>query len=219
MTDFETISVLDHGYVKYIDHLGDDTSIAKAARVSTNGGTKGKEKDKALLKYLYDHNHTSPFEQVAIVYEIKMPIFVARQIMRHRTFKVNELSGRYSEMPEDYYLPSSLRAQDKKNKQGSVPCDYLKDRVHDIKDAADVAFRTYKTLLAAGVCREQARMVLPLNSYTKVVLQADMNNLIKFFKVRIHEGAQWETQEYAKAMACLAYKFFPWTMEVAGYGG
>ena len=213
----ESIPLLDHGYVKYIDHLGTDLSIVKAARVSTNGDTKGEEKDKALLKYLYDHNHSSPFEQVAMVYEIKMPIFVARQIMRHRTFKVNELSGRYSEIPEDYYVPEVLRTQDKKNKQGSVPCPYLKDRVQDLQEAADVAFRTYRILLAAGVCREQARMILPLNSYTKVVLQADLNNLIKFFKVRIHEGAQWETQEYAKAMACMASKFFPWTMEVAGY--
>ena len=217
MTD--NIPVLGHGYVKYIDHLGTDLSIVKAARVSTNGDTKGEEKDKALLKYLYEHQHTSPFEQVSMVYEIKMPIFVARQIMRHRTFRVNELSGRYSEIPQEYYVPKTVRIPCPVNKQASIPVEGwgFDDLQKDMEFITLAAINTYKNLLSRGMCKEQARMILPLNMYTKVVLQADLNNLIKFFKVRIHEGAQWETQEYAKAMACMASKFFPWTMEVAGY--
>jgi thymidylate synthase (FAD) len=214
----DTLIVLDKGYVQHIDHLGSDTRIVEAARVSTNSGSKGEEKDKALLKYLYDHKHTSPFEQVCMVYEIKMPIFVARQILRHRTFKVNELSGRYTEMLEDYYVPSIMRVQDPKNKQSSVPSPGFDEPKADIDFISRAAFTTYKKMLRDGVCREQARMILPLNFYTKVVVQADLNNLIKFLKVRNHEGAQWETQEYAIAMACLAKKYFPWTMEIAGYG-
>lgn len=210
-----TLKVLDHGYVKHLDHLGDDTRIVEAARVSTNSGSKGEVADKRLLKYLYDHNHTSPFEQVCMVFEIKMPIFVARQILRHRTFKVNELSGRYTEMPEDFYVPNVIRVQDSKNKQSSVPSpDFDPQPLADIEFVSRAAVTTYKKMLAMGVCREQARMILPLNMYSVVVLQADLNNLLKFFKLRIHEGAQWETQEYAKAMACLTAHHFPWTMEL-----
>ena len=212
--DDDYYEMLDHGYVRFVDKLGSDEKIVQAARTSYNGVSKGEAADRKLLRYLFLNAHTSPFEMASITFEIYMPIFVARQIMRHRTARFNEMSGRYTEMPEDCYVPSLLRVQDKKNKQGSVPCEGFVEPISQFQFIAKVSFETYRRLLEQGVCREQARMVLPLGTYTKVVMNIDLNNLIKFLRLRDHSHAQWETQQYAVAMKKIAARHFPWTMEV-----
>jgi thymidylate synthase (FAD) len=213
--DDDYYEVLDHGYVRFIDKLGDDRKVVRAARVSFDKGLKGDPADKRLLSYLYKHGHTSPFEMCSITFEIYLPIFVARQIMRHRTYRFNELSGRYTEMPEDFYVPDEIRVQDKVNKQKSVPSSDTAHHVglsvmHSIMtDSVDA----YSRLLNMGVCREQARMVLPLATYTRLWVNADLNNLLKFFSKRDADDAQWETRQYAIAMREITQRHFPWTME------
>lgn len=211
--DDDYYEVLDHGYVRYVDRLGSDEKIVQAARTSYNGVSKGYDADRSLLRYLLKNHHTSPFEMVSITYEIYMPIFVARQIMRHRTARVNELSGRYTKMPEDFYVPCVIRRQDKKNKQSSVPDAEFTDPIVSFEYAGKAMLNIYQKLLDSGVCREQARMVLPLSTYTKVVMNIDMNNLLKFLRLRDDDHAQWETRQYAIAMRKIAERYFPWTME------
>jgi len=220
-----TLPVLDHGYVRYIDHMGSDLRVVEAARVSYRSPSKGDEADKKLLNYLYSHQHMSPFEMCKITFNIKMPIFVMRQYIRHRMQNVNEVSARYTELPEEFYVPNGWRPQDTKNKQGSVemglwnpglPHPYGGGRAtaSDIlQDAYRNAYQTYKALLNAGVSKEMARFVLPVGIYTEFYSTWDLRNLLHFFGLRDDPHAQWEHQQYGKAMKEITRLLFPWSIE------
>lgn len=212
------IPVGNHGYVRYVDHYGSDSRIVEAARVSYDSPSKGGEQDKKLLHYLYKNRHTSPFEQCSITFEIRMPIFVMRQFVRHRTFRLNEVSARYTELPDDFFIPKEWRLQDTKNKQGSVTPENIDKDWHDINNmitayAYATAWNVYKKLIARGVCREQARIVLPVGIYTKIYVNCDLHNLMHFLRLRLDSHAQAEIREFAQAMFDILKELFPWTAE------
>ncbi len=218
---------LDHGFVQLVDCMprlvpdeeeSADHAIAEAARCSYQRGTKTIADDKTLIRYLMRHNHTSPFEMVEFKFHIKLPIFVMRQLVRHRAANLNELSGRYSEMPEEYYVPdiNNMRGQSKINTQGSD--GYLDEHMADclISDMNKVcggAFSFYKDFLEAGLVREQSRMVLPLSTYTELYWKIDLKNLLHFLDLRCDDHSQWEIQEYGKAILELIKPLVPWTID------
>jgi len=225
------INVLDKGYVRYIDHMGSDTRIVEAARVSYNQPSKGEEKDKKLLKYLFKNGHSSPFEMCKITFELKMPLFVAAQFNRHRMQSLNYVSHRYTEPEEDFYIPSVWRKQSSHNKQvsdvvndwepyavGSFPVTEKYNGHEAVSECFELqchtALHMYKSMVESGIGREMARMILPQNLYTRCYSCWDLNNLIKFLKLRDHPHAQWEIQEYAKAMKEITREHFPWTIEL-----
>lgn len=210
------IPVHDHGYVEYLDHMGDDLTVVSHARVSYQGSSKGETLDRKLLRYLYGHRHTSPFEMVKVKFEIKMPIFVMRQYIRHRMQNVNEVSARYSELPSEFFVPEKWRAQDTKNKQGGVgevdPSVAWASKV-DLEEFYQQAYTLYQTLIGRGVAREQARIVLPVGIYTKFHCCWDLNNLLHYFTLRDDPHAQGEHQDYARAMQAIVRQLFPSIME------
>jgi len=213
-----TIPVLDHGYVRYIDHMGTDERIVESARISYRSPSKGKEQDKKLLKYLYRNKHTSPFEMVKITLNIKLPICIMRQYVRHRMQNLNEVSARYTQLPKEFYTPTEWRVQDTKNKQGSVADltkneDWHRRQTNRLLKVCDLAYGTYEAMLADGVAREMARMVLPVNIYTEIYCCWDMKNLIHFITLRDDSHAQQEIQEYGRAIKSICKTLFPWTME------
>lgn len=204
------MKVLDKGFVKLVDSMGCDKDIVAAARVSYAG--KGKKKDTELIKYLWENGHTSPFEQVVFKFHIKMPIFIARQWIRHRTARLNEISGRYSVLSEEFYVPEKIRTQDEKNKQGSsveFPEPASKEIIDEMRKFQEEAYKHYKRLIDLGVSREMARINLPLSLYTEMIWQMDLHNLFHFIKLRIHHHAQPEIQEYAKALLYYVEKKVP----------
>jgi len=201
------IAVLDHGFVRLVDYLGGDARIVQAARVSYGEGTKSVREDSALIDYLLRHQHTSPFEQVIFTFHLKMPIFVARQWIRHRTARLNEISGRYSVMKDEFYLPheGEVRYQSTVNKQGSdarsVPTE-TSDKVIGLLEAGQTrAYAEYEELLAEDVARELARVNLPLSLYTEMYWQIDLNNLFHFLRLRLDWHAQYEIRAYGDAIA------------------
>lgn len=209
-----TKEILGQGYVRYIDHLGTDLRIVEAARISYKSPSKGETQDKKLLQYLYKNRHTSPFEQCSITYNIKMPIFVMRQFVRHRTFRLNEWSARYSELSDEFYIPEKWRAADVKNKQASQVSDLdHKALTKQVQQFNETAYKTYRSLLDQGVARELARNVLPVSIFTEVYVNCDLHNLIHFLQLRDDAHAQWEIQEIARAMKSIAETLFPWTFE------
>ena len=211
-----TIKCLDHGFVRYIDHVGTDLDILEAARISYKSPSKGEEADKKLLAYLWKSKHTSPFEMVKIKFNIKLPILVMRQLVRHRMQNLNEVSARYTQLPCEFYIPKVWRQQDFKNKQGSIKArkDFPHDQFEDmVKSQVSEAYRIYERLLDCGVAREMARMVLPLNIYTEIYSCWDMKNLLHFITLRDDSHAQAEIQEYGKAVKSICEELFPWTME------
>ena len=201
------IKVLDHGFVRLVDYMGSDARIVQTARVSYGEGTKTLREDAGLIDYLLRHEHSSPFEHVIFEFHAKMPIFVARQWIRHRTARLNEISGRYSVIKDEFYVPdaSSINFQNKENKQGraidDVP-DELKEKVIDIlsKDQASV-YKNYEEMIDDDIARELARINLPLSTYTEWYWQMDLKNMFHFLKLRMDHHAQWEIQEYGRAMA------------------
>lgn len=203
------LQVLDKGYVELIDHMGDDKRVVDSARISFNKSLPwDEEKDKKLLAYLLKNGHTSPFEQVVFTFRIKLPIFVMRQLIRYRTARVNEVSGRYTMLSNDFYIPDpmNMRTQGKANKQGSdeVLEPFLATQLSsDIEAHSEDSYEIYQHLLDQGLSREMARIVLPLNVYTEVVWQMDLNNLLKFFSQRLDPHAQFEIREYAQAILSL----------------
>lgn len=209
------ILIPPHGYVRYIDHLGTDERIVEAARVSYRSPSKGAEADQKLLEYLYKNRHTSPFEQCSITFNIKFPIFLMRQFVRHRTFRLNEVSARYTELPDQFFLPFRWRVQDNKNRQGSVVGDFSESwqsSNNDIASAAyQFAYEGYKALLERGIAKEQARMVLPVGIYTEIYVNTDLNNLLKFFTLRQDSHAQAEIQDVSNAMFEIFADLFPGT--------
>ncbi len=217
-SDFPEIKVLDDGYVRLIDYMPRenlDEAIVDAARVSYGHGTKTSRGTRGLLRYLIRHWHNTPLEMVSFKFQIKLPIYIARQLMRHRTASVNELSARYSIVEEQAYEPDDLRGQSQVNKQCSegvleeLPSSVKEKMSAHIKSSFDI----YNTLLGYGVSREQARGVLPQSTYTSIVWKMDLHNLMHFLQLRMGETAQWEIREYANAIFKLIEPLVPLTME------
>jgi thymidylate synthase (FAD) len=198
--------VLDHGFVALVDYMGADDSIVQAARVSYGAGTKKKTEDRGLNRYLMNHRHTTPTEMVELKFHMKLPIFVARQLIRHRTASVNEYSGRYSLMPMQFYTPkdAQMAKQSKKNKQGRAglltgrECVIMQDRWDVMREEAKAA---YLLGLDYDLARELARIDLPLSMYTEWYWKMDLHNLFHFLGLRCDSHAQWEIRQFADVIA------------------
>lgn len=221
----QTREVLDKGYVELQDTMGNDLAIVNAARVSYLGASKGPEKDRKLLNYLWQNKHLTPFEMCEYKFRVKCPLFVARQWMRHRTFNYNELSRRYTAAMMEFYTPKRLRGQSVDNKQASteefvekIPVGDRGELAVDIRTAlhsrAKKALELYKSLLSYGVAKEQARMVLPQSMYTIFIAKIDLRNLLHFIKLRSHYHAQWEIQQYSNTLFEFVKEYNPWTAEI-----
>lgn len=211
-----SVAVLDHGYVSLVDTFGTDDDIAEAARLSYGRGTKKINKNEGLIRYLYSHHHTSPFEMVEMKFQIRLPIFVMRQWIRHRTANLNEYSGRYSIMPRVWYVPQTadIKGQHSTNKQASDGALEFTEAttVQSIIDRISAeTFDQYEELLNMGVSREMARIILPLNMYTEIVWKMDLNNMLKFLWLRDDSYAQPEIQAYAKVISDFVAEKFPMT--------
>jgi thymidylate synthase (FAD) len=200
--------VLDHGFVALVDYMGSDNEIARAARVSYGAGARKSGETRGLVRYLMRHKHTSPLEMVELKFHCSMPIFVARQWIRHRTANVNEVSGRYSVLPMLFYTPpdDQLRAQSKANKQGRAEegtfGDQLKEMAHRQWDAQRKGVvEGYQWLLGHDFARELARIDLPLSTYTQWYWKIDLHNLLHFLTLRVDAHAQWEIQQFGKVIA------------------
>lgn len=198
--------VLDKGFVRLVDYLGSDQRIVQSARVSYGEGTKTYRQDKGLINYLMRNDHTSPFEQVVFTFHVKAPIFVARQWVRHRTARMNEISGRYSVMKDEIYLPpcDMIALQSEDNKQGRKDEPVDRETAEKIRDClsrnAEDTFRTYHELLDTGLAREIARINLPLSMYTEFYWEIDLHNLFHFLQLRLDHHAQAEIRAYARVM-------------------
>lgn len=201
----EIVNLLDHGYVRYVDGMGSDLSVVRAARNSFNAAWRAGEDESAdakLIRYLWRNKHTTPFEHVVFTFDIKAPIFVFRQWHRHRTWSYSEVSARYSELPEEFYLPNELHIQSTVNKQGrddSVAHGSMGMLLAIEKQCCD-AFALYTEILRSGVSREEARMHLPLNTYTKMFGTTNLLNLLKFIVLRSDAHAQYEIRVYSDAI-------------------
>ena len=213
------IKVLDKGFVRLVDYLGDDSRIVQSARVSYGEGTKSYREDKGLIDYLLRNDHTSPFEQVSFTFHIKMPIVVARQWIRHRTAKVNEISGRYSVMASEFYIPAAedIALQSDDNKQGrqneSVSAELAKEVQDIISAEQERIYETYTKLLDMGLARELARINLPLSLYTEWYWTMDLHNLFHFLRLRMDAHAQKEIRVYADAIFEIVKKITPMAAE------
>ncbi len=209
----ETTVLLDHGFVKLIDFMGSDLRAVNAARVSFGGVSKGEEKDKALIKYLMEHQHHSPFEHCTFQFHIKCPIFVARQWMRHRIASYNEVSARYTEVKDEFYIPAEFRGQDNKNKQGSVTSKDLDNEalLKIYTESIEASYQAYQKLIQAGVAREMARGLLPVSQYTQFYWTVNARSLLNFISLRADGHAQYEIRVYAEAIEKIFKEKLPWT--------
>jgi thymidylate synthase (FAD) len=209
------LAVLDRGFVKLVDHMGSDLSVVNAARVSFGKRKEVfDEADSKLIEYLADHDHTSPFRHTSITFHVKAPIFVFRQWMKHRiSSEFNEISGRYVEFPEDeFFVPETFRRQAKVNKQGSegrVDGPEGEQASEVFLAACRNAVTQYKQLIALGVCREQARCILPLGLYSEVYWTVSLQAAAHFIRLRTDGHAQWEIQQYAHAVRRLVEELYP----------
>ena len=227
---YEAIPILDHGFIRVIDYMGEDTSIVQAARVSYGKGTKKVSTDSGLIKYLMRHWHSTPFEMCEIKYHVKLPIFIARQWIRHRTANVNEYSARYSILDKEFYLPepSHLAAQSKNNRQGRgdiLEGEQAKKVLDLLKGDAERTYDNYEKMLNErydgsvidenqdGLARELARMNLTLGTYTQWYWKTDLLNLMNFLRLRADHHAQYEIRAYADAMLDTLKKWVPITYE------
>jgi thymidylate synthase (FAD) len=222
--------VLDHGFVRVIDYMGNDSAIVQAARVSYGKGTKRKTEDRGLIHYLLRHSHTTPFEMCEIKFHIKLPLFVARQWLRHRTANVNEYSARYSILDKEFYVPSPehLASQSPTNKQGrgkNLSPEYAQYVMKLLREDAENAYTHYEELLnedgagnvldpqKEGLARELARTNLSLNFYTQMYWKIDLHNLMHFLTLRADSHAQYEIRVYADIMLTLLERWVPFTYE------
>jgi thymidylate synthase (FAD) len=211
------------GKVEYVEHMGSDLSVVNSARVSF-GKHKDviEEKDEKLIKYLIKHRHTSTLEHCVATFRFKVPLYVRSQHHRHRTWSYNEISRRYTEYNIEFYNPSLYRTQHESNRQASNEGDFVSGpmcqpvlgcQVHEsVRRYTNTALNYYNNLLKAGVCREQARGLLPQSMYTEYYGTANLNNILKFIDLRIHEGAQGEIQEVAKAVLKISKQLYPITV-------
>jgi thymidylate synthase (FAD) len=216
----QKFNVLDHGFVRLVDYMGTDERIVQSARVSYGEGTKTSREDKELIDYLLRNAHFSPFEQVVFTFHCKMPIFVARQWIRHRSARINEISGRYSELKSEAYLPDLERIQPQSttNKQGSDLSGFsleTQDLIRSsMEEEQDYAFQYYRECLDNhNVSREIARINLPLSTYTEWYWQIDLRNLFNFLKLRLDSHAQWEIQQYGKIIRDIVKEIVPLAYE------
>lgn len=211
--------VLDHGFVRLVDYLGSDQRIVQSARVSYGAGTKTYRQDRGLINYLLRNDHTSPFEQVVFTFHLKMPIFVARQWVRHRTGRMNEISGRYSVMKDECYVPDKehIALQSEDNKQGRKDEPVSEEDARKVQEALgkayDAAFGTYNGLLDMGIAREISRVALPLALYTEFYWQMDLHNLFHFLALRLDAHAQYEIRAYAEVILEMVRKVCPMATE------
>ena len=227
---YEALPILDHGFIRVIDYMGNDNSIVQAARVSYGKGTKKVNTDSGLIKYLMRHWHSTPFEMCEIKYHVKLPIFIARQWIRHRTANVNEYSARYSILDKEFYLPSkeNLAAQSTNNRQGrgNVISDGQAEEVLSLlKDDAERTYKNYEEMLnerydgsvidesKIGLARELARMNLTLNTYTQWYWKTDLLNLMNFLRLRADQHAQYEIRSYADVMLNTLKRWVPITYD------
>ena len=225
---YQPLEVLDHGFVRVVDYMGNDASVVQAARVSYGAGTKKVNADKGLINYLISHRHTTPFEMCEIKFHIKLPIFVARQWIRHRTASVNEYSARYSIMEDEFYIPKAevLSPQSNVNHQGrdeSKPLSVTQQKqvLELLKNDAKQCYDHYLEMINQdasgnvvdenkdGLARELARMNLPINCYTQWYWKIDLHNLLNFLFLRADAHAQYEIREYANVMLDIAKKWVP----------
>lgn len=215
----DIVNVLDHGFIRLIDHMGGDLSIARAARVSYDAAWRAGEdegSDAKLIRFLWRNRHTTPFEAVTFTFEVYAPIFVFRQWHRHRTFSYNELSARYRPLPETYYTPAPdiIGVQSTNNKQGRQPGERpnLEKEYELYHEACKTSFETYRALLAADWPKELARGVLPVSTYSHMFATANLLNLLRFLTLRADPHAQYEIRVYADAMVELLRPIVPITM-------
>lgn len=224
------LPVLNHGFIRVVDYMGNDAAIVQAARVSYGEGTKGIRDDRSLIRYLLSHAHTSPFEMAEIKLHAKLPIFVARQWIRHRTASVNEYSARYSVLEDESYVPSpeAVAAQSTSNRQGRgevFSTEQATAAAETVTSAARRAYNDYLHLLnqdsdgnplrpdEPGIARELARSVLPVSFYTQWYWKTDLHNLLRFLELRMDEHAQWEIRQYANVIADIVRDWVPLTWE------
>jgi thymidylate synthase (FAD) len=227
---FEPIPVLDHGFVRVVDYMGDDGAVVQAARVSYGRGTKAATEDRGLIRYLMRHRHSTPFEMCEIKYHVKLPIFVARQWIRHRTANVNEYSARYSVMDREFYIPESsqLAAQSASNRQGRgdvLEGEEAAEVLRLLREDARRNYDHYAWMLnedeagnprdesRRGLARELARMNLTLNAYTQWYWKTDLHNLLHFLSLRADSHAQYEIRVYAEAMLRTVQAWVPHCFE------
>ena len=227
---YKSYKVLDHGFIRVIDYMGNDSSIVQAARVSYGKGTKKLNQDKSLINYLLSHRHSTPFEMNEIKFHVKLPIFVARQWIRHRTANVNEYSARYSILDNEFYIPNKneLKPQSVSNNQGrsgDLSENEKRDYMKILLDSSQETFKNYNTLLnqaegnkvndtqKQGLARELSRIVLPLNSYTQWYWKIDLHNFMHFLALRFDDHAQYEIRVYAKIMMDILKKWVPLTYD------
>tara|TARA_A100001515_G_scaffold62921_2_gene49755 strand:- start:7706 stop:8434 length:729 start_codon:yes stop_codon:yes gene_type:complete len=229
-----TIYIYDDkiGSVSLVAHMGTDLTIVNSARVSFgNRKTELSDKDRRLIKFLVKHKHTSTFEHNVVTFKFVVPLFIRSQHHRHRTWSYNEISRRYTDKNMDFYLPRQFRTQHRSNRQASNPDELINPGVWEegwgqmstynmtmselLEIKTNECLETYKTLLEKGVCREQARMILPQNLYTEYYGTCNLSNLLKFIDLRTHEGAQWEIQKVAEA--CLDIASDLWPVAVSSY--
>lgn len=216
---YEPLPCLDHGFVRVIDYMGDDAAVVQAARVSYGKGTRSGSDDRGLLRYLLRHRHTTPFEMAEIKLHVKLPIFVARQWIRHRTASVNEYSARYSILDREFYLPrpEDLAVQAENNRQGRggvLTAEQAAAVLALLRRDAEQAYATYEGLMAdQNLARELARIDLTLNYYTQWYWKADLHNLLHFLALRLDAHAQREIRVYGEAIATLVRAWVPHTWE------
>jgi thymidylate synthase (FAD) len=227
---YEAIPILDHGFIRVIDYMGDDSSIVQSARVSYGKGTKKVSTDDGLIRYLMRYRHSTPFEMCEIKYHVKLPIFIARQWIRHRTANVNEYSARYSILDKEFYLPTKdqLASQSKSNRQGRgdvLQGKQAEEVLNILKEDATRTYDNYEKLLnerfdgtkidenKIGLARELARMNLTLNTYTQWYWKTDLLNLLNFLFLRADDHAQYEIRVYAEKMLDTVKKWVPITYQ------
>ncbi len=208
----EGMPVLDRGFVRLVDFMGGDLAVVQSARVSYAAESKGEEADRKLINYLLKNDHMTPFEQSVFKFHVSCPIFVMRQWIRHRMASYNEISGRYTEVKDEFYIPTVWRGQDMKNKQGSVSANVPNEELTRLLDSqVRACYETYQKLLKLGAAREMARMILPLNGYTQFYWTINARSLMNFVSLRADAHAQWEIQKYAEALASFFEAKMPWT--------
>ncbi len=228
---YEPIKVLDHGFIRVVDYMGDDEAVVQSARVSYGRGTKKISQDRGLIRYLMRHWHTTPFEMCEIKFHVKLPIFVARQWIRHRTANVNEYSARYSILDKEFYIPApaNLASQSDTNRQGRgdvLEGEEARRVLEMLKGDSEKSYEHYMEMLNVndntdeildpnkkGLTRELARMNLPVNYYTQWYWKIDLNNLMHFLMLRADPHAQYEIRVYAEAMIDVLKKWVPFTYE------
>jgi len=219
---YKPFSILDHGFIRVIDYMGDDAAIVQAARVSYGKGTKKQTEDQGLINYLMRHRHTTPFEMCEIKLHVKLPLFVARQWIRHRTANVNEYSARYSILDKEFYIPKAehLAPQSETNKQGrseAMPLDQATNIQNMLAELCVNSYHKYQYFLNEegqhnehpGIARELARTCLPINFYTQWYWKIDLHNLLHFIKLRADHHAQYEIRVYAEILAKIVQQWVP----------